>query len=279
MTNFGFEALGLGAISGGLTYLGVWNANTNNPFIQSGVGTPGDYYIVDVAGTTTIDGISDWGVGDWIIFSSTNVWQKIDNSDLEGYNLIQEEGVALPKQSIIDFQGAGVTATNGSGKTIVTIPGSGGGSSVYGSFYDTTTQTVASGQVKAIELNTTDISSGVIIANNLLARPTRITVNTTGVYNIQFSAQLNRLTGGNTKQIDIWLRVNELNVPWSTTGLNVQANANKLVAAWNFFVNLTATQYVELMWTQNDAIDILTSPATVDYPDTPSVILTINKVN
>lgn len=106
----------------GLVYLGTWNANTNSPLITSSVGTPGNYYIVGTAGTTSINGINDWGIGDWIIFSSTGVWQKIDNSDLEGYDLIQEEGVALPKETVIDFQGAGVTASAGVGKTIVTIP-------------------------------------------------------------------------------------------------------------------------------------------------------------
>lgn len=79
-TQFGFEALGGGGGSG-LQYLGTWDAALNIPLITSGVGTPGDYYIVSVAGTTTIDGISDWQVGDWIIFSDTGVWQKIDNSD------------------------------------------------------------------------------------------------------------------------------------------------------------------------------------------------------
>lgn len=201
------------------------------------------------------------------------------NISKSGYIIVQEEGSNLPSRQIIDFQGAGVTAAEVGGKTVITIPGSGTSSPVYGSFYDTTTQTVAAGVAKAIELNTTDVSGGITIANNALGRPTRITVNTTGVYNLQFSAQLNRITGGNTKQIDIWLRVNELNVPWSTTGLNVQANADKLVAAWNFYVSLTAGQYVELMWTQNDAIDILASPATALYPDTPSVILTMNKIN
>lgn len=196
-----------------------------------------------------------------------------------GYLIVQEEGSNLVQRQIIDFQGTGVTAADVAGKTVVTIPGGGVAAPVYGSFYDTTTQTVASGAVKAIELNTTDISGGITIANNALGRPTRITVNTTGVYNLQFSAQLNRITGGNTKQIDIWLRKNEVDIPWSNTGLNVQANASKLVAAWNFFVSLNAGQYVELMWTQDDAIDILTSPAGVNYPDTPSVIVTMNKVN
>lgn len=62
------------------TYVGTWNANTNTPTLTSGTGTQGDYYVVSVAGTTTIDTINDWGVGDWIIFNGT-VWEKADHSD------------------------------------------------------------------------------------------------------------------------------------------------------------------------------------------------------
>lgn len=117
-----YVASGPGPVPTGLNYQGLWNANANLPLITSSVGTVGNYYIVGTAGTTNINGINDWGVGDWIVFSSTGVWQKIDNSDLEGYNLIQDEGLPLPKESIIDFTGAGVTASAGLGKTIVNIP-------------------------------------------------------------------------------------------------------------------------------------------------------------
>lgn len=157
-----------------------------------------------------------------------------------------------------------------------------GGVRYYGSFYDTTTQSVASGAVKAIEFNTTDLTatSGFSITNNTLGRPTRITADHTGVYNLQFSAQLSRESGGNTKQIDIWFAINDTPVPSSATALSVQANAKKLVAAWNFFVQLNAGQYVEIMWTQDDAIDILAVSATGVIPvDTPSVIATISQVN
>jgi len=65
---------------GALSYQGVWNADTNTPTIVSGTGVAGQYYVVDVAGSTNIDGMSDWDVGDWIIFNGT-AWQKIDNSD------------------------------------------------------------------------------------------------------------------------------------------------------------------------------------------------------
>lgn len=263
----------------GLTYKGAWNANTNTPTLTSGVGTAGDYYIVSVAGNTNLDGTIDWQVGDWAIFEgTTSMWQKIDNHDVQAYNTVQDEGNALPQRSIIDFTGAGVLAQDIGGKTVVQVAGI-GGSSVYGSFFDTTIQTVASGSVKAMELNSVDIASNVVIQNNLLGRPTRIKVASTGVYNIQFSAQLNRTSGGNPRQIDIWLRLNELDVPYSNTSITVQANEDKTVAAWNFFANLNANEYAEIMWTQNDAIEILAQAAGVNFPATPSVILTICRIN
>ncbi len=67
-------------LQGDLNYQGVWNASTNTPTLASGTGTKGYYYVVDVAGTTNLDGISDWNIGDWAIFNGT-VWQKVDNTD------------------------------------------------------------------------------------------------------------------------------------------------------------------------------------------------------
>ena len=64
----------------GLSYEGVWNASTNSPALASGTGTQGDYYIVSVAGTTNLDGVTDWQVGDWAVFSGT-VWQKLDQTN------------------------------------------------------------------------------------------------------------------------------------------------------------------------------------------------------
>ena len=64
----------------GLSYQGTWNASTNTPTLASGSGSANYYYIVNVAGTTTLDGISDWEIGDWAIFNGT-VWQKIDQSN------------------------------------------------------------------------------------------------------------------------------------------------------------------------------------------------------
>ena len=71
----------LGGFVTGLDYQGTWNADTNTPTITSSTGTAGYYYIVDTDGSTNIDGITTWTVGDWIIFNGS-VWQKIDNTDL-----------------------------------------------------------------------------------------------------------------------------------------------------------------------------------------------------
>jgi hypothetical protein len=80
LTAFGKLQGQINALSGGSTYRGTWNASTNTPTITSSVGTAGDYYIVSVSGTTNINGINAWDIGDWIIFDGS-VWQKVDNTD------------------------------------------------------------------------------------------------------------------------------------------------------------------------------------------------------
>jgi hypothetical protein len=63
-----------------VTYEGTWNASTNTPTLTSSVGTQGEYYVVSVAGSTNLNGITDWQPGDWAIFNGS-VWEKVDNTD------------------------------------------------------------------------------------------------------------------------------------------------------------------------------------------------------
>lgn len=70
----------ISGLAGGVTYQGTWNASTNTPTLTSSVGTKGYYYIVDVAGSTNLNGITDWKVGDWAIFNGST-WDKVDNTD------------------------------------------------------------------------------------------------------------------------------------------------------------------------------------------------------
>lgn len=69
------------AIIGAARYQGTWNAATNSPAIPAAApANNGYYYSVAVAGTTNINGIATWAVGDTII-SNGSVWQKIPVSN------------------------------------------------------------------------------------------------------------------------------------------------------------------------------------------------------
>ena len=95
----------------GLNFQGTWNASTNTPTLTSSSGVAGYYYIVSVAGTTNLDGITDWQVGDWAVFSSTGVWQKIDQSNTVTSVNGQVGAVTLTASDV------GAAATDGTGAT------------------------------------------------------------------------------------------------------------------------------------------------------------------
>jgi len=95
----------------GLNFQGTWNASTNTPTLTSSSGVAGYYYIVSVAGTTNLDGITDWQVGDWAVFSSTGIWQKIDQSNTVTSVNGQVGAVTLTASDV------GAAATDGTGAT------------------------------------------------------------------------------------------------------------------------------------------------------------------
>lgn len=80
LTAFGKLQNQINSLIGGSIYQGVWNASTNTPTLTSSIGTDGNYYIVNVAGSTNLNGITDWNIGDWAIFHG-GTWQKVDNTD------------------------------------------------------------------------------------------------------------------------------------------------------------------------------------------------------
>jgi hypothetical protein len=146
----------------------------------------------------------------------------------------------------------------------------------YGAFSDTTTQVAASiDTAYAMTFTTTDAANGVSIGS-----PTsRLVVANQGVYNVQFSAQLDQTSGG-TVNVYIWLRKNGVNVPNTASTVALQGTAARLVAAWNFIIQLEPTNYVELMWaTDNTNARILAASATSVWPAIPSVIATLTQVN
>ena len=151
----------------------------------------------------------------------------------------------------------------------------------YGAFQDTTSQTAAIiNTAYAVKFNTTDLSNGVTIVNDGSSNPTRVTLANTGIYNIQFSLQMEKTGGSGNMIADIWIRKNGVDVP-STTGkmvLTGSANASPVVAAWNYVLDLVAGDYVQLMWaTSNTNVEIVAASATTPHPSIPSSILTVTQ--
>lgn len=152
----------------------------------------------------------------------------------------------------------------------------------YGSFYDTTTQAITSiNTPKAMTFN--QVSPGVngVVANGVsVVSGSRVTVATSGTYNIQFSAQLAKSDSGNDT-MDIWLRIDGSDAEWTNTEVTITAS-QRAVAAWNFMIDLNAGQYVELMYSSADINTqiLAAAPQTGPVrPGIPSVILTVQRVS
>ena len=152
----------------------------------------------------------------------------------------------------------------------------------YGSFYDTSDQTGSITTPTPVAFNSTDVSSGVYLG----ATNSRMYVTEAGVYSLQFSVQLENSTA-TQGDVNIWLRINGTDVIGSNGLVWVPAKHaggdGHIISGWNFFLTLSANDYVELVWLPSAVTLTLQSyPAVVGPPDVPSTysaVLTAFKVN
>jgi hypothetical protein len=142
----------------------------------------------------------------------------------------------------------------------------------YGTFYDTTTQTAAAiNTAYALTFNSTNLSNGVYIGSPA----SRIYVEQRGVYDLQFSAQLDNTSGG-SHLIYIWLRINGTDVANSAGQVRLKGSDGELVTSWNYVEQLNAGDYFELMWSvDNTSVQVLSQAAAAPVPAIPSIILTV----
>lgn len=150
----------------------------------------------------------------------------------------------------------------------------------YGGFSSSVDQTGSISAGTAMTFNSTDVADGVTLVSG-----TRLTVPVTGTYNVQFSGQFENVE--NTQEIvTVWFRINGVDVPKSATQITIPARKSAGiygygVASWNIFLDMTAGQYVEIIWLPAVAtLTLQALPASVSpaYPAIPSVIATVNQV-
>ena len=142
----------------------------------------------------------------------------------------------------------------------------------YGQFFDTTTQAAVSANTPyAIAFNTTDVSSGVYLGTP----SSRVYVDTDGIYNIIFSIQLDKTSGG-TGLFWVWPRVNGVDIPNSNSQVRVQGNDSELLVTVGYFLELVENDYFEIMFAVDDvSVEVTAFPSSAFYPAIPSIILTV----
>jgi len=149
----------------------------------------------------------------------------------------------------------------------------------YGSFYSTATQTAtAANTAYAMTYNATtankqgtDLTYGVYTGTP----NSRVYVDNTATYNIQFSAQFVS-TNAASKNVTIWPAINGTAVTASATQITMSGSSGAYVAAWNFLLNLNSGDYIEIYWeTTNTNVSIYAAAASGHIPAIPSVILTV----
>ena len=154
-------------------------------------------------------------------------------------------------------------------------------SAPYGAFQDSTDQTAANTTTAyAVTFNTTDYSNGVYVSNS-----SRLNVRNYGVYNIQFSIQFKNTTNDG-QDVDIWFRKNGTNVDASNSRFHLPArkgagDPSHLIAALNYFLEMNAGDYVEIMWRVTDvgvSIEQYPTSTSPTRPSVPSAIATMNYV-
>lgn len=150
----------------------------------------------------------------------------------------------------------------------------------YGAWSDSTDQTGSVSAGTAMTFNTQDVSDGITLSGG-----SQFVVPNDGIYNLQFSAQFKNIDNAQ-HDVNIWFRVDGVDLPNSNTQVTIPARKSAGVfgygvAAWNIFLDLNASQYVQIIWlptSLNLSLENLPASVTPAYPATPSVILSIQQV-
>lgn len=164
-----------------------------------------------------------------------------------------------------------MTSSNGAG---IRLP--------YGAFSSDQDQTTTANTATLMTLNTTDFANGVSIASS------KITVANAGIYNLQFSAQFQN-TDNQIQDISIWLKQNGTDIPGSTGYVSIPARKSASageeahqITGWNYYLSMTAGQYVEIYWSATLAsvtIQNYAAGITPTRPSTQSVVATLSFVS
>ena len=145
-----------------------------------------------------------------------------------------------------------------------------------GLFYSTTDQTAAATNTGyPVEFENTYIGNGISIGGT---DDTRITATDDGVYNFQVTLQLEH---NNSSAATLWTWINKNGTDQSYGGQKNTIKGNDDIAVhWNFSIDLTAGQYIEMYWATSDTqLNLHTEAATAPHPGLPSAVVAVSFVS
>lgn len=280
----GTGSAGIKGLSAYELWLDVGNHGTNQQFIDSLVGVTGASGANGINGTSGQTGLSAY-----------EIWLAQGNRGTATFFLASLIGLTGPSGATgpsgspgpIGLTGAqGLTGQTGSigatgaagaaGATGATGPAGLSGLGYSASFFSTVTQNGAANSIQAMTLNSTYWQTGIALQNG-----SQIKILNSGHYNVAFSAQMHQTNSSGI--VNFWLAKNGVAMPFTNTKMNITANSPYLVAAWNFFIDASANDYYELVWSStSNNTEILNEPSVgtgaTEHPSIPSLIVTINQV-
>ena len=160
---------------------------------------------------------------------------------------------------------------------VVNNPAAGNFAANYGMFQHNATLTNGGAtSANLFLLDTVDFANGVSVVDG-----SKVTIATSGVYNLQFSAQFSRAGGAGFSTVEIWLAKNGANVADTTGQVNVPQSGGKNIAAWNYLIQANSGDYFQLYWASTDTtLEVLYSAAGTNptRPVTPAIIVTVTQV-
>jgi hypothetical protein len=248
-------ALSWASVTGVLSYQGTWNASANTPTLASSTGTQGHYYIVGTSGSTNLNGITDWVIGDWLLFNGS-VWQKIDTTDLVTSVAGRTGAVTL---STTDISGLGTMSTQNATSVAIT-----GGTATLTSLTTAAVQATNSGGLSLKNsAGTTQISMGggggdnvsVNVSTNINGSNAQIDISPTGTGHVHMKP-----TG--TGAIEI-APINVGTMDNMTIGATTPKNGS--------FIDLSVTGTTSFDGSQGTSGQVLTSSGTGVTPTWASI--------
>jgi hypothetical protein len=255
------------------------STSTGDLVVSGGVGIGGSLW----TGTSTADSISGVVLNNGIITTGTWAGSTITTTyGGTGYSTYTKGDILV---------GTGSTLAKlpvGSNLSILTAESSTGTglswkpmlTPTYGAFGSTASQPVLGANTETLAtFNLTYEANNVSIGSGTTSR---VYINETGIFNIQFSAQVNLSDGNQPKEMDMWFKIDGVAVPQSNTRQTIAGKDQETIFALNFVSAFISGQYVELAFSSSDPhieLGIFTGLTSPTRPDIPSLILTVTPVS